>query len=85
MGNGSYDAFTDALDKILEANTEIRRPTLIDYQIHIPRGGRTDALTEAAITWRLENNRKITTRGVNANQVFAAIQATLRVINMLLR
>ena len=83
VGNGSYDAFIDALDRILEAHTTIRRPVLIDYQIHIPRGGRTDALTEAAITWRLENNRKITTRGVNANQVFAAIQATLRVINML--
>ena len=85
VGNGSYDAFTDALDKILEAHTAVRRPTLIDYQIHIPRGGSTDALTEAAITWRLDNNRKITTRGVNANQVFAAIQATLRVINMLFK
>ena len=84
-GNGAYDAFTDALDKILLAHTEVRRPTLVDYQVHIPKGGKTDALTEAAITWRLENNRAITTRGVNSNQVFAAIQATLRVINMLLK
>lgn len=80
-GNGAYDAFTDALDKILIANTEVRRPKLIDYQVHIPRGGKTNALTEATITWKLANNRKMTTRGVNSNQVFAAIQATLKVIN----
>lgn len=86
-GNGAYDAFADALDKILAAhasdtNSKVARPKLIDYQVHIPRGGKTNALTEAAITWQLDDNRKITTRGVNANQVFAAIQATLRVINM---
>ncbi|NND82888.1 MAG: 2-isopropylmalate synthase [Gammaproteobacteria bacterium] len=83
-GNGAYDAFTDALDKILAAHTNVQRPTLVDYEVHIPRGGRTDALTEAAITWQLADNRRITTRGVHSNQVFAAIQATLRVINMLL-
>ncbi|MBX2849642.1 MAG: hypothetical protein KTR16_15070 [Acidiferrobacterales bacterium] len=84
IGNGGFDAFIDALDKILEANTSIKRPNLIDYQIHIPRGGKTDALTEAAVTWQLQNNRKITTRGVHSNQVFAAIFATLKVINTLL-
>ena len=85
IGNGSYDAFAHALDKILKAHTTVSRPKLLDYQVHIPRGGKTNALTEAAITWELENKRKITTRGVNSNQVFAAIQATLRVINLLLK
>ena len=80
-GNGGYDAFTNALDKILEGFSDIERPRLVDYQVHIPKGGRTNALTEAAITWELQNGRKMTTRGVNANQVFAAIQATLKVIN----
>lgn len=84
-GNGAYDAFAHALDKILEQHTDVRRPKLVDYQVHIPRGGQTNALTEAAITWELDNHRKITTRGVNSNQVFAAIQATLRVINLLLK
>ena len=83
-GNGAFDAFIKALDKILAEHTKITRPTLIDYEVHIPKGGKTTALTEAAITWQLENNRKITTRGVNANQVFAAIQATIKVINLLL-
>lgn len=80
-GNGGYDAFTNALDKIFEGFSDIERPRLVDYQVHIPKGGRTNALTEAAITWELQNGRKMTTRGVNANQVFAAIQATLKVIN----
>ena len=80
-GNGGFDAFIDALDKILSTNSDIKRPNLIDYQVHIPRGGKTDALTEAAITWKLENGKKITTRGVHSNQVFAAIYATLKVIN----
>ncbi len=83
QGNGGYDAFTNALDKILQSYPDIHRPHLVDYQVHIPKGGHTNALTEAAITWELENGRKMTTRGVNANQVFAAIYATLRVINSL--
>ena len=83
-GNGAYDAFTHALDKILESQTSVRRPRLVDYEVHIPKGGKTDALTEAVITWELENGRKITTRGVHSNQVFAAIQATLKVINVIL-
>lgn len=81
FGNGAYDAFISALDKILDAHSDLKRPTLIDYQVHIPKGGKTSALTEAAITWQLANGRKMTTRGVDANQVFAAIQATLKVIN----
>ena len=80
-GNGAYDAFVDALDKVLATNTQASRPKLIDYQVHIPKGGKTDALTEAAITWQLENGRKMTTRGVHSNQVIAAIQATLKVVN----
>ena len=80
-GNGGYNAFTNALDKVLEHYADIARPSLVDYQVHIPKGGRTNALTEAAITWELDNKRKMTTRGVNSNQVFAAIQATLKVIN----
>ena len=85
LGNGGYDAFTDALDKILSANTKVSRPSLVDYQVHIPKGGKTDALTEAAITWELSNKRKITTRGVNSNQVFAAMQATIKMINLLMK
>ncbi len=83
-GNGGYDAFINALDKILNNEIDIARPTLVDYQVHIPRGGKTNALTEAVITWQLANNKKMTTRGVHSNQVIAAIYATLKLINTLL-
>lgn len=82
-GNGGFDAFTDAIRKIL-VHREVELPELLDYQVHIPKGGHTNALTEAIISWQLPNGTRATTRGVHANQVFAAIEATLRVINRLL-
>jgi D-citramalate synthase len=80
-GNGAYDAFVDALDDILADYPELNRPKLLDYQVHIPKGGKTNALTEASITWELENGRRMTTRGVDSNQVVAAMYATLKAIN----
>lgn len=84
QGNGGFDAFIKALDTALAENTSIDRPRLIDYQVHIPKGGRTNAITESVATWELQNGRKMTTRGVSANQVFAAINAALRVTNFVL-
>jgi D-citramalate synthase len=54
---------------------------LEDFEVHIPRGGNTNALTECIITWKTDH-KSIKTRGVHSNQVFAAIFATLRVINL---
>ena len=83
-GNGGFDAFVCALTIILK-NLEIKLPTLIDYKVHIPKGGQTNALTEASITWKFEDDKKtVTTRGMHANQVFAAIEATLRLVNRIL-
>ena len=81
-GNGGFDAFTAAVDQLLLA-FDLALPELLDYKIHIPRGGHTSALTEASITWLLADGSKMTTRGMHANQVFAAIEATLRVLNRL--
>jgi (R)-citramalate synthase len=58
-------------------------PTLIDYEVRIPKGGRTDALTECSITWDTDQG-ELRTRGVHANQVFAAIAATVRMVNILM-
>lgn len=80
-GNGSFDAFMKALAKILRRHG-ISLPALVDYEIRIPKGGRTDALTECIITWAGEEG-EIRTRGVHTNQVFAAIAATLRMVNLL--
>jgi D-citramalate synthase len=53
----------------------------VDYELRIPRGGRTSALTEVLITWD-DGGRTFRTRGVNANQVFAGVDATVRMLNL---
>ena len=79
-GNGGYDAFTSALGKIVKKQG-LALPALTDFEVRIPKGGRTDALTECSITWQTEQG-ELRTRGVHANQVFAAIGATLRMVNI---
>ena len=78
-GNGGFDAFIAALKKAL-SREGIGMPSLVDYEVRIPRGGRTDALTECIITWDSEGE-KFRTRGVHSNQVFAAMKSTIRMLN----
>ncbi|OGG96651.1 MAG: 2-isopropylmalate synthase [Candidatus Lambdaproteobacteria bacterium RIFOXYD2_FULL_50_16] len=82
IGNGGFDAFISALKKVLEPE-KFNFPELQDYEIRIPKGGKTSALTECIITWQQEG-RRIKTRGVEANQVFAAINAAIKMVNLLL-
>ena len=79
-GNGGFDAFMDAITNILKRRDFIM-PALVDYEVHIPRGGQTDALTECIITWQ-SGERDFKTRGVDSNQVMAAVKATLRMVNL---
>lgn len=79
-GNGGFDAFIDAMNKAMEAH-DYTVPALADFEVRIPKGGHTDALTECVITWNCGNELR-KTRGVHANQVFAAVMATLKIINM---
>lgn len=79
-GNGGFDAFMHAINKILRKK-DYTLPKLEDYEVRIPKGGETSALTECIITWRTEG-KNLKTRGVHANQVFASILAALRVINL---
>ncbi len=78
-GNGGFDAFTNAIRKVFPPGFEY--PELLDYELHIPKGGGTSALTEVFITWR-DDARTVRTRGVNTNQVLAGVGATLRMLNM---
>jgi D-citramalate synthase len=78
-GNGGFDAFIDAVRKVLPGDMTL--PELVDYELRIPRGGSTSALTEVSITWK-DGDRTFRTRGVDANQVFAGIEATLRMLNV---
>jgi D-citramalate synthase len=79
-GNGGFDAFMGAISSILKERDFVM-PELLDFEIHIPRGGQTSALTECIITWAGEE-REFKTRGVDANQVLAAVKATMRMINI---
>jgi (R)-citramalate synthase len=82
-GNGGYDAFTTALAKVLKKKG-LTLPELTDFEVRIPKGGRTDALTECIITWD-DAGTEVKTRGVHTNQVFAAIGATMRMLNILVQ
>lgn len=79
-GNGGFDAFINAMNEVM-APRNYRLPELVNYEVRIPRGGRTSALTECAITWDC-NGQEIKTRGVHSNQVFAGILAALRIVNL---
>jgi D-citramalate synthase len=78
-GNGGFDAFVDAIRKVFPAGFEF--PELVDYELLIPRGGSTSALTEVFTTWQ-DGPRTVRTRGVSPNQVLAGVGATLRMLNM---
>jgi len=80
-GNGGFASFIDAMEKILQAQNFVM-PALLDYEVHIPRGGKTNALTECIITWQSTSGKDLKTRGVDSNQVLAAVKATLRMINI---
>ncbi|MCF6250374.1 MAG: 2-isopropylmalate synthase [Methylococcaceae bacterium] len=80
-GNGGFDAFIDAINKVMKCH-DYTLPALIDFEVRIPKGGHTSALTECVIVWDCDNNKILKTRGVHSNQVFAAVLAALRVINI---
>tara|TARA_B100000686_G_scaffold139957_1_gene147337 strand:- start:24201 stop:25763 length:1563 start_codon:yes stop_codon:yes gene_type:complete len=79
-GNGGFDAFNNAMKKVLDSDIFLF-PELTDFEIRIPKGGNTNALTECFITWN-DGQRTFRTRGVHANQVFAGVNATVRMLNI---
>jgi D-citramalate synthase len=79
-GDGQYDAFMKALRKIYE-RLEKTLPALIDYSVSIPPGGKTDALVQTVITWKMENEFK--TRALDSDQTVAAIKATMKMLNII--
>ena len=80
-GDGQYDAFMNALWKIYDKLGK-PYPTLIDYNVTIPPGGRTDALCHTTITWKLEE-RQFKTNGLDSDQAIAAIKATIKMLNII--
>ena len=81
-GDGQYDAFVKALRKIYREYLDRTFPLLENYAVTIPPGGRTDALVQTVITWRLDDGRLLRTRGLDADQTEAAIKATIKMLNI---
>jgi D-citramalate synthase len=80
-GDGQYDAFMKAL-RVIYDKLGKQYPTLIDYQVSIPPGGKTDALVETVITWDY-NGKEFKTKGLDADQTESAIKATERMLNII--
>ena len=81
VGDGQYDAFSRALS-IIYKKLGKPRPYLTDYNVIIPPGGRTDALVETCIHWNFKG-KDFQTRGLDSDQTEAAIQATIRMLNII--
>ena len=79
-GDGQYDAFMNCIKKIYN-NLKKPLPKLIDYNVTIPPGGRTDALVQTTITWLLD--KEFRTRGLDPDQTMAAIKATIKMLNII--
>lgn len=82
VGDGQYDAFVKALRLIYTRDLGREFPSLTNYAVNIPPGGQTDALVYTTITW-LYRGRVIKTRGLDADQTEAAIQATTKMLNII--
>ncbi len=78
-GDGQYDAFMNALRRIYHKQNK-QFPALVDYVVTIPPGGKTDALVETLITWKM--GREFKTRGLDPDQTAAAIKATMKMLNI---
>ena len=78
-GDGQYDAFMNALRLIYQKQKK-QFPALLDYVVTIPPGGKTDALVETLITWKM--GREFKTRGLDSDQTAAAIKATMKMLNI---
>ena len=73
----------DALSKIAQKN-EFSLPTLTDYNVRIPPGGKTSALVETIITWE-RGEESFRTIGLNSDQLTAAVFATEKMLDLILR
>lgn len=82
VGDGQYDAFVKAVRNIYRMRLHREFPTLTNYSVNIPPGGQTDALVHTTITWDYKGHI-LKTRGLDADQTEAAIQATIKMLNII--
>ncbi len=82
QGDGQFDAFMNALRKIYEKNN-LEVPKLTDYVVRIPPGSSSDALCNTVISWKI-GNKEFTTHGLDSDQIVSSIQATEKMLNLIL-
>ncbi|OIP83150.1 MAG: 2-isopropylmalate synthase [Porphyromonadaceae bacterium CG2_30_38_12] len=80
-GDGQYNAVSKALYKIYHALGK-ETPELIDYEVVIPPGGKTNAIVQTIITWQFKG-KLFKTRGLDSDQTVAAIKATEKMLNII--
>lgn len=80
-GDGQYNAISKALYKIYKS---LNKPTpeLLDYEVVIPPGGKTDAIVQTIITWQFDG-KTFRTRGLDGDQTVAALKATEKMLNII--
>jgi D-citramalate synthase len=85
-GDGGYDAFMNALRKAMK-KLGVAIPRLMDFRVRIPPGGRTAALVETVISWEAPagDGGSFTTLGVDSDQIAAAVIATEKMLNAVVR
>jgi len=81
QGDGQFDAFMNALDKIY-GSINLELPKLTDYVVRIPPGSESDALCETVITWK-KGEKIFKTRGLDSDQTVSAIVATQKMLNII--
>ncbi len=80
-GAGQYNAFSKAMYKMYKKLNKAT-PELLDYEVDIPPGGKTNAFVQTIITWRFDG-KTFKTRGLDGDQTVAAIKATEKMLNMI--
>ncbi len=80
-GDGQFNAISKAMYKIYRKQNK-PTPELIDYEVVIPPGGKTNAIVQTIITWQFDG-KLFKTRGLNGDQTVAALEATEKMLNII--
>ena len=80
-GDGQFNAISKAMYKIYKKQHK-PTPELLDYEVVIPPGGKTDAIVQTIITWDFKG-KMFKTRGLHGDQTVAALEATEKMLNII--
>ncbi len=82
-GVGPLDAFMSSLRRLSRRlSLGIKIPVVVDYDVDIPPGGKSDAIVEAIFEWTLGDGQAFTTTGLSKDSSMASIRAAEAAINI---